>query len=159
MTSPSFNNRLFLGLETNEVALKPPLPPKKPPFRAPKVRRSAVLKHFSDEAEKLETFPLHILSDIDQTVVIGTFGAGRFVFFFCVCEKTRGFFDFGGIVGGQQFMCVTVRKTPEKTYGQIYEETIGMVFLPNVQLSFFEQKNRTRTNDVSIGGIPHPRCQ
>ena len=81
------------------------------------------------------------------------------LFFFCVCEKTRGFFDFGGIVGGQQFMCVTVRKTPEKTYGQIYEETIGMVFLPNVQLSFFEQKNRTRTNDVSIGGIPHPRCQ
>jgi len=40
------------------------------------VRRSAVLKHFSDEAEKLEEFPLHILSDIDQTVVIGTFGAG-----------------------------------------------------------------------------------
>eukprot|EP00435_Cladocopium_sp_Y103_P049415 s1818_g14.t3 len=40
------------------------------------VRRAAVLKHFSEEAEKLQDFPLHILSDIDQTVFIGTFGAG-----------------------------------------------------------------------------------
>ena len=63
--------------------------PFSPQFRA-KVRRSAVLKHFSDEAEKLEEFPLHILSDIDQTVVIGTFGAGAFVFFFS-WEKLEGF--------------------------------------------------------------------
>ena len=92
------------------VALKPPLPPFHQHFPA-KVRRSAVLKHFSDEAEKLEEFPLHILSDIDQTVVIGTFGAGRFVFSF-VGKNSRvfGVFDFGGIVGGQQFMCVAVEK-------------------------------------------------
>ena len=39
-------------------------------------RRAALLKHFEEEAERLEDFPLHILADIDQTVFVGTFGAG-----------------------------------------------------------------------------------
>eukprot|EP00438_Fugacium_kawagutii_P036567 Skav212109 [mRNA] locus=scaffold686:186548:186802:- [translate_table: standard] len=44
---------------------------------SPEVRRSMVLKHFAEEAERLSPkFPLHLLSDIDQTVFIGTFGAG-----------------------------------------------------------------------------------
>ena len=43
----------------------------------PQGRRSQVLEHLAKEAEQLEEFPLHVLSDIDQTVFIGTFGAGR----------------------------------------------------------------------------------
>ena len=89
----------------------------------PKVRRSAVLKHFSDEAEKLEDFPLHILSDIDQTVVIGTFGAGAFCFFFAG-EKLGGFSISEVLLDGQQFMCVTVEKDI-KTHTANHEETLG----------------------------------
>ena len=99
MTSPSFG--AFLRVE-KWSRLKPSLPLFTTIWA--KVRRFAVLKHFSDEAEKLEEFPLHILSDIDQTVVIGTFGAGVL---FCVWEQLQGFAD---VLLLDNNSCVTVRK-------------------------------------------------
>ena len=42
------------------------------------VRRESLLQHFVDQAAELQPhqLPVHILSDIDMTVWVGTFGAG-----------------------------------------------------------------------------------
>ena len=40
------------------------------------VRRESLLQHFVDQVADLNCLPVHILSDIDMTVWVGTFGAG-----------------------------------------------------------------------------------
>ena len=40
------------------------------------VKRESLLGHFIAEAAELTSLPVHILSDIDMTVWVGTFGAG-----------------------------------------------------------------------------------